>query len=79
MFDAIFGGDKTPAWTEAEQKQEFDKAVQTARSADVVVMVLGERQNMDGEAASRSSLELPGVSRSCWRPSLPRVSQSFWF
>jgi beta-glucosidase len=60
MFDAIFGGDKTPVWTEAEQKQEFDKAVQTARSADVVVMVLGERQNMDGEAASRSSLELPG-------------------
>jgi beta-glucosidase len=60
MFDAIFGGDKTPAWTEAEQKQEFDKAVQTARSADMVVMVVGERQNMDGEAASRSSLELPG-------------------
>jgi len=60
FFDAIFGGDKTPVWTEAEQKQEFDKAVQTARSADVVVMVLGERQNMDGEAASSSSLELPG-------------------
>jgi beta-glucosidase len=60
MFDAIFGGDKTPVWTEAEQKQEFDKAVQTANSADLVVMVLGERQNMDGEAASRSSLELPG-------------------
>jgi beta-glucosidase len=61
MFDIIFGGDKTPVWTEDDQqKQEFDKAVQTARDADVVVMVLGEKQNMDGEAASSSTLELPG-------------------
>jgi len=60
MFDAIFGGDKTPVWTEAEQKQEFEKAIQTAAAADVVVMVLGEKQNMDGESASSSTLELPG-------------------
>ena len=60
MFDAIFGPDKTPVWAEAQQRQEFDKAVQTARGADLVVMVLGEKQDMDGESASSSSLELPG-------------------
>jgi len=60
MFDALFGSDNTPEWTSEEQKQEFDKALQTAREADVVVMVLGEKQNMDGEAASSSTLELPG-------------------
>jgi beta-glucosidase len=31
-----------------------------ARSADLVVMVLGENANMAGEAASRASLDLPG-------------------
>jgi beta-glucosidase len=60
MFDQIFGGDKTTAWTGERQKQEFEKAVETAREADKVVMVLGESQNMDGEAASSSTLELPG-------------------
>jgi beta-glucosidase len=38
----------------------FQKAVATARSADVVVMVLGENADMAGEAASRASLDLPG-------------------
>jgi beta-glucosidase len=39
---------------------EIPRAVAIARSADVVVMVLGEAQNMIGEGASRSSLDLPG-------------------
>jgi beta-glucosidase len=34
--------------------------VDTATAADVAVVVVGEWQNMIGEAASRSSLELPG-------------------
>jgi beta-glucosidase len=38
----------------------FQTAVATARSADVIVMVLGENANMAGEAASRGSLDLPG-------------------
>ena len=36
------------------------EAVQTAAAADVAVVVLGERQDMIGEAASRATLELPG-------------------
>jgi beta-glucosidase len=39
---------------------EFDQAIATARGADVVVMVVGEQQDMIGEVASRSSLDLPG-------------------
>jgi beta-glucosidase len=36
------------------------KAVDLSRSSDLTVLVLGEAQNMSGEAASRESLELPG-------------------
>jgi beta-glucosidase len=39
---------------------ELARAVTLAREADVALVVLGEWQNMIGEAASRSSLELPG-------------------
>jgi beta-glucosidase len=36
------------------------QAVDVARQADVVMLVLGESGDMSGEAASRSSLDLPG-------------------
>ena len=39
---------------------ELRRAVDLARDSDVAVVVVGEWQNMIGEAASRSSLELPG-------------------
>ena len=35
-------------------------AVRAAREADAVVLVLGEREDMSAEAASRASIELPG-------------------
>jgi len=35
--------------------------VSIAKKSDVVVMVMGESANMNGEAASRSDLNLPGV------------------
>lgn len=35
-------------------------AVEAARQADVVILVLGESSGMSGEAASRSNLDLPG-------------------
>ena len=38
----------------------FDEAVRIARAADVVIVALGESAEMSGEAASRSSLDLPG-------------------
>jgi beta-glucosidase len=53
--------EKPPAaWTEAQAADEFKKAVDLANGSDVAVMVLGENQDMSGEAASRSSLDLPG-------------------
>jgi len=39
---------------------ELQRAVELARASDVAVVVAGEWQNMIGEGASRSSLELPG-------------------
>jgi beta-glucosidase len=41
----------------------FAAAVAAARRATVAVLVLGERHDMSGEAASRSSLGLPGVQQ----------------
>jgi beta-glucosidase len=43
-----------------DDEAELARAVDLARDADVAVVVLGEWQNMIGEGASRSSLELPG-------------------
>ena len=43
-----------------DEEAEFQRAVDLAGDADVAVVVVGEWQNMIGEAASRSSLELPG-------------------
>ena len=39
----------------------FAEAVGAARRASVAILVLGEREDMSGEAASRSTLGLPGV------------------
>ncbi len=40
--------------------EALDQAVQAARQADVVLVVVGETAEMSGEAASRTSLDLPG-------------------
>jgi len=39
---------------------EFDRAVRAARSADAVIVVVGEKETMSGEAASRAFIDLPG-------------------
>ncbi|MFE6734429.1 glycoside hydrolase family 3 N-terminal domain-containing protein [Microbacterium sp. NPDC057650] len=59
MFE-MFGdsGPFSPADFDADA--EFTRAVSDAAAADVAIVVLGERQDMIGENASRSSLELPG-------------------
>ncbi|RAJ16424.1 beta-glucosidase BglX [Olleya aquimaris] len=44
-------------------KSGFSKAIQTAKQADVVVMVLGEHGFMSGEGRSRTDLGLPGVQQ----------------
>ena len=59
MFD-MFGGNKPEDPEGFDEEAEFQQAVDLARGADVAVVVAGEWQNMIGEVASRSSLELPG-------------------
>jgi beta-glucosidase len=59
MFD--MWGDNAPVDpADFDDAAELARAVTLARAADVAVLVLGEWQNMIGEAASRSSIELPG-------------------
>lgn len=43
-----------------DETAEIEHAAQLARGADVAVVVIGEAQEMIGENASRSTLELPG-------------------
>ena len=59
MFD-MFGGNRPEDPEDFDAEAEFRRAVDVADGADVAVVVVGEWQNMIGEAASRSSLGLPG-------------------
>jgi beta-glucosidase len=59
LFD-MFGGNKPEDPEGFDEEAEFERAIDLARGADVAVVVAGEWQNMIGEAASRSTLELPG-------------------
>ena len=43
-----------------KEKEEIDRAVETAKNSDVAVVVLGDSPNTVGETASRTSLDLPG-------------------
>jgi beta-glucosidase len=78
MFESLFPGGNKPVQAPAEAEAAFQKAVETARAAEVVVAVMGELANMSGEFASRASLDLPGrqeellkavVALSCRPPS----------
>ena len=60
FFDQIFRLPPVKKWSADEAKQEMDNAVTLAKGSDLTVLVLGEAQNMSGEAASRESLDLPG-------------------
>ncbi|MDD3721386.1 MAG: beta-glucosidase BglX [Lutibacter sp.] len=44
----------------SENTTDFQNAINIAKKADVVVMVMGESEGMSGEAASRTNLDLPG-------------------
>jgi beta-glucosidase len=43
-----------------DESAEFERALEVARSSDVAVLVLGETEDMSGEVASRSTLDIPG-------------------
>ncbi len=60
IFDPQFPPAPVIWHTDAEKKAAFDEAIATVKSADVTIMVLGESQSMNGEKASRQSLDLPG-------------------
>lgn len=49
-----------PDQTPEQLQQQIADAVAAAKAADVAVVVVGERDDMSGEAASRMSLTLPG-------------------
>ncbi|WP_072365059.1 glycoside hydrolase family 3 N-terminal domain-containing protein [Chitinophaga sancti] len=46
---------------EGEDKSGFAEAIETAKKADIVILSIGERRDMSGEAKSRSDIHLPGV------------------
>ena len=59
-WDAAEGKKLPPLMPESEMRKEVEHAVEAAQRAEAVVLVLGERASMSGEAASRVSLSLPG-------------------
>ena len=59
-WDARDGKPAPTLMPDAEMHQEVEKAVSAAQNAEVVILVLGERANMTGEAASSSTLALDG-------------------
>ena len=46
---------------EGNDKSGFAEAVKIAKKSDVVVLSIGERRDMSGEARSRSNINIPGV------------------
>lgn len=44
-----------------QSKAGFQEAIDVANQSDVVILSIGERHNMSGEAKSRSNIHLPGV------------------
>ena len=46
---------------EGSDKSGFDEAVKIATQAEVVILSIGERRDMSGEAKSRSNINIPGV------------------
>jgi len=44
-------------------RDKMQKALDNAKNADVIVAVMGERENMSGEAASQTTIDLPGLQK----------------
>jgi beta-glucosidase len=63
MFDVMKGLKPQPAPSSSQIAETLAKVKSAAAHADVVVAVLGEVSGMSSEAASRSSLDLPGLQQ----------------
>jgi beta-glucosidase len=61
MLEQFTGAKSTPPPTPQETAEWIAKAKAAAADADLVVAVMGETASMSGEAASRASLDLPGI------------------
>jgi len=46
---------------EGENRDGFAEAIRVAKQADVVILSIGERRDMTGEAKSRSNITIPGI------------------
>lgn len=46
-----------------DKRDGFQGALNDAKNADVIVAVMGELENMSGEAASRTNIDLPGIQK----------------
>ena len=63
FFDALIGRKITPPPSETEVAGVLSKVKSAAADAEVVIAVLGESTDMNGEAASRATLDLPGIQQ----------------
>jgi beta-glucosidase len=61
FMDAFSGRKPAPPPTPEEIADWIAKAKAAAAEAEVVIAVMGETASMSGEAASRSTLDLPGI------------------
>ena len=48
---------------QSTKRDLMQKALDNARNADVIVAIMGERENMTGEAASQTNIDLPGLQK----------------
>lgn len=46
-----------------DDRSKMQAAINNARKSDVIVAVMGEFENMSGEAASRTNIDLPGIQK----------------
>ena len=60
IFDPQFASPKPTLLTQQQKDAAFATAIDTIRRCDVAILVMGELQSMNGERASRQSLDLPG-------------------
>jgi beta-glucosidase len=48
---------------QSANKSLMQKAIDNAKNADVIVAVMGESENMSGEAGSKTNIDLPGLQK----------------
>ena len=48
---------------QSSKRDLMQKALDNAKNADVIVAIMGEKEDMSGEAASRTNIDLPGLQK----------------